>query len=71
MEALSNYSALLWLEKKKRHQRPWTACSTITATIWLRTKDPEGRTLESAGPIVWGVRLESSGIRDAWRVDHL
>jgi aminopeptidase N len=33
----------------------------------LSTKDSDGRTLESAGPIVWGVRLEASGIRDAWR----
>jgi aminopeptidase N len=33
----------------------------------LSTKDDAGRTLESAGPIVWGIRLESSGMPDAWR----
>ncbi len=65
MEALSNYSALLWLEKK-------SGLKAVDAVLEdyrtrLMTRDPEGRTLESAGPIVWGVRLESSGIRDAWR----
>jgi hypothetical protein len=65
MEALSNYSALLWLEKK-------SGLKAVDAVLEdyrtrLSTKDSEGRTLESAGPIVWGVRLESSGIRDAWR----
>jgi hypothetical protein len=33
----------------------------------LLTKTPNGRTLDAAGPIVWGYRLESSLAPDAWR----
>jgi hypothetical protein len=33
----------------------------------LLAKTDAGRTLESAGPIVWGYRLESSLTPDAWR----
>ena len=33
----------------------------------LLTKTESGRTLESAGPIIWGYRLESSLAPDAWR----
>lgn len=65
MEALSNYSALLWLEKKNGPK----AVDAVLDDFRMRllSKDVEGHTLESAGPIVWGVRLESSGVRDAWR----
>ena len=64
-EALSNYSALLWLEKKNGVKAVDTALDDFRAR--LTAKDDGGRTLESAGPIVWGVRLESSGMPDAWR----
>jgi hypothetical protein len=65
MEALSAYSALLWLEKKK-------GTKTMEAVLddyreHLLAKDDQGRTTESAGPIIWGLRLESSNTRDAWR----
>jgi aminopeptidase N len=65
MEALANYSALLWLEKKNGPK----ALDAVLDDFrnHLLTKDDEGRTLESGGPIVWGIRLESSGIPDAWR----
>lgn len=65
MEALSNYSALLWLEKKSGSKVLDAVLDDFRAR--LLTRDAEGRTLESAGPIVWGVRLEASGIHDAWR----
>jgi hypothetical protein len=64
-EALSNYSALLWLEKKSGPKAVDTVLDDFRDR--LLAKDDAGRTLESAGPIVWGIRLESSGMRDAWR----
>ena len=39
----------------------------MTIALHLLTKTDSGRTLESAGPIVWGFRLESSLTPDAWR----
>jgi hypothetical protein len=63
-EALSSYSALMWLERKKG---PKAVDEVLEAYREHLTKDVEGRTLESAGPITWGVRLESTGVRDAWR----
>ncbi len=65
MEALSTYSALLWLEKKSGAKAVDTVLEDYRTR--LLAKDADGRTLESAGPIVWGVRLESSGVPDAWR----
>ena len=65
MESLSNYSALLWLEKKSGAKAVDSVLEDYRTR--LLTKDSDGRTLESAGPIVWGVRLESSETRDAWR----
>jgi hypothetical protein len=65
MESLSNYSALLWLEKKSGPRALDAVLDEYRKR--LLTKDPEGQTVESAGPIVWGVRLDSSGIHDAWR----
>jgi aminopeptidase N len=64
-EALANYSALLWLEKKGGAKAVDTVLDDFRAR--LLGKNGEGRTLESAGPIVWGIRLESSGMPDAWR----
>ncbi len=64
-EALANYSALLWLEKKNGAKAVDAVLDDFRTR--LLTKDEDGRTLESAGPIVWGLRLEQSGIRDAWR----
>jgi aminopeptidase N len=64
-EALSNYSSLLWLEKKNGTKAVETVLDDFRAR--LVAKDESGRTIESAGPIVWGLRLESSGIPDAWR----
>jgi Peptidase family M1 domain len=65
IESLANYSALLLLERRK-------GVKALDAVLdgyrlHLLTKTDSGRTLESAGPIVWGFRLESSLTPDAWR----
>ena len=64
LESISSYSALLWLEKKKGPK----VVDSILAEYrdHLITKDDQGRTLESAGPITWGGRLESTGNNRAW-----
>ncbi|MGA3204163.1 MAG: M1 family aminopeptidase, partial [Bryobacteraceae bacterium] len=65
MEALSNYSALLWLEKKSGPKAVESVLEDYRER--LLTKDADGHTLESAGPIVWGLRLDNSGNPEAWR----
>ncbi len=65
MEALSSYSALLWLEKKKGAKALGSVLDDYRDHLLV--KDAQGRTVESAGPITWGPRLESTGINDAWR----
>ena len=65
IESLANYSALLLLERKK-------GVKALDAVLddyrtHLLAKTDTGRTLESAGPIVWGYRLESSLAPDGWR----
>jgi hypothetical protein len=65
MEALANYSALLYLEKR----RGVRALDSILAAYRKRLLTPtaEDRTQESTGPIVWGARLLSSQAPDAWQ----
>jgi Peptidase family M1 domain len=65
IESLANYSALLLLEKKKGTK----ALDDVLAQYksHLLTKDESGRTLESAGPVTWGYRLESSLAPGAWQ----
>ena len=65
IESLANYSALLLLEKNKGPQ-------AVDAVLADYKKDllatlQSGRTLESAGPITWGFRLQSSIAPHAWR----
>lgn len=65
IESLANYSALLLLERRK-------GVKALDAVLddyrtHLLTKTDSGRTLEAAGPIIWGYRLESSLAPDAWR----
>ncbi len=66
LESLANYSALLWIEKNKGTK----AFEGILDEYreHLLAKDSSGRTFESAGPIVWGDRLDSAGAPDAWRI---
>lgn len=64
-EALANYSALLYLEKKKGPK----AVETVLEEYKRRLLRPgaDGKPLESAGPIVFGVRIRSSQPA-AWQV---
>ncbi len=64
-EALANYSALLWLEKKKGPKAVESVLEDYRDRLVAKSSD--GRTVESAGPIIWGTRLNSAGIPDAWR----
>ena len=63
-EALANYSALLYLEKKKGAH----TADTILDDFRTRLLEPgaNNKTFESAGPISWGYRLESSQSPEAW-----
>ena len=61
MEALANYSALLMLERNKGPEALDTVLDTYRGNL-LKTNG-EGKTLESAGPITWGLRLNSSQAR--------
>ena len=66
MEALANYSALLYLEKRKGAR----AVDTVLANYktHLLAKTDGANTVESTGPIIWGPRLFTSQAPDAWRV---
>ncbi len=65
MEALANYSALLLLERRKGA----AALKTVLDHYrdGLLAVNEAGKTVESAGPISWGTRLDSSQAR-AWRI---
>jgi Peptidase family M1 domain len=65
IESLANYSALLLLERKRGSRALDTVLDGYR--VHLLSKTANGRSLESAGPIVWGYRLESSFAPDAWR----
>jgi hypothetical protein len=66
LEALASYSALLWLERKKG---PKSVDNVLESyRDHLERKADDGRTVESGGPIIWGTRLDSTGMPDAWRV---
>lgn len=65
MEALANYSALMYLEKRRGARSLEDVLTEYRGN--LLAKNNGGKTLESAGPIVLGVRLESSLTPRAWR----
>lgn len=64
MEALANYSALLMLEKRKGPEALRQILDRYRSNLMATTE--AGVTVESAGPISWGPRLDSSQAR-AWR----
>jgi aminopeptidase N len=66
MEGLANYSAMMWLEKKKGAKVLEQLLQQYRDD--LLTKDQTGRPIEGAGPITWGYRLEASSSANAWRV---
>jgi hypothetical protein len=65
MEALANYSSLLWLEKKKGTRAMELSLEGYRDD--LMRSGVSGMPVESAGPITWGFRLESAREQDAWR----
>jgi hypothetical protein len=66
MEALANYSALLYVEKTKGPHEVDLMLDTYRSQ--LLGKNESGQTVESAGPIVLGSRLSNSQQPAAWNV---
>ena len=66
LEALADYSALLYLEKRKGPRALESVLNNYR--IDLLKKQEDGSTLESAGPIALGLRLLTSKAPEAWRV---
>ena len=64
MEALADYSALIYLEKKIGPQPVDLALQTYKEHLLQKTAG--GQTVESTGPIVLGLRLESSQAPQAY-----
>jgi hypothetical protein len=64
MEALANYSALLYVEKIKGPHAMEVMLDSYRARLLEKTES--GQTRESAGPIVLGTRLSSSLSPAAW-----
>jgi hypothetical protein len=64
VEALANYSALMWIEKKKGVKALESMLGGYREE--LLKKNAEGNVVESAGPIVWGARLKTVGTSDDW-----
>jgi hypothetical protein len=65
MEALANYSALLYLEKRRGPHALDEMLDDYRAALLAKNQD--GETVESAGPIVLGQRLQSSLQPAGWR----
>src|SRR5579883_1467378 len=63
-EALANYSALLYLEKKRGAKAMQDVLEDFRDLLMRKTQN--GNTLESAGPITLGYRLESADSPEAW-----
>jgi Peptidase family M1 domain len=66
MEALANYSALLYLEKRKGPRAVDELLDSYRTALLV--KNEAGETRESAGPIVLGQRLQNSVQPSAWTV---
>ncbi len=64
LEALANYSALLFLESHKGQKFTDGVLDAYRAQ--LLSKGPDGNETESEGPLVQGRRLESSNNPNAW-----
>jgi hypothetical protein len=65
MEALANYSALLYLEKRRGTHSLETMLESYKDGLLARNE--LGQVVDSAGPIVLGTRLETSQEPRAWR----
>lgn len=64
MEALSNYSALLFIESRSGPKLFEGILDEYRRQLLV--KGPDGRTAESEGPVIEGRRLESSNNPNAW-----
>jgi hypothetical protein len=64
MEALANYSALMFLESRKGPKFIDTVLDEYRKE--LLTKSPDGDTVESQGPVIQGWRLETLDSPNAW-----
>jgi hypothetical protein len=64
MEAMSNYSALMFLEKRKGRRALDTVLDEYRSDLLRKLEG--GDTVESSGPLIWGTRLTSS-YGPAWR----
>lgn len=67
-EALANYSALMLLERKKGSRAMETALEDYRNELRFTLPDSKSSTLESAGPITWGMRLHTLSGLDPWRI---
>jgi hypothetical protein len=65
IESLANYSALMWLEKKKGTKALDEVLDDYRNS--LLKEDDEGKTIESTGPLTWGYRLAPTPMSEAWR----
>lgn len=65
MEALANYASLQYYEKRRGAKAMEPILESYLNN--LQRKMPDDRTVESVGPIVWGMRLQTSQSQDAWR----
>jgi hypothetical protein len=66
LEALANYSSLLWMEKKKGLREMEKVLDGYRAELTSKAQD--GTMFDAAGPIVWGDRLAASPNPNVWRV---
>ncbi len=65
MEALANYSALLYLEKSQSNKSTDLLLENYRQALLRKTES--GQTVDDTGPIVLGLRLETSLEPRAWR----
>ena len=65
MEALANASALLYLEKRKGAHSAELLLDSYRGS--LLQKGPNGQTVDSTGPVVFGLRLENSQVPSAYQ----
>jgi hypothetical protein len=66
MESLANYSALMYLEKRKGTKAMDQVLDQYRSH--LLAKRPDGNTVESSGPVTWGGRILAANGEDVWRV---
>jgi hypothetical protein len=66
-EAMANYAALLWVSRQQGQDSTLLAELAAGWREMLARPGPDGRTLESLGPVVLGSRLNSSRSATAYR----